>query len=153
MLAEASLAVFSVMRKFWTLPSAMISKVTEVVPMLIRSAFVRRVIIPARPDRVFEQFLISSLRRADRIHGRAAAIVDPAADDRLLLQIPVAGGRVGGGFRSGGGVGVGVSVGVGIAVSSSDSGGEGTGVGVWVRSASWFGAAWCGAGGAESAFR
>ena len=39
MLAEASLAVFSVMRKFRTLPSARISKVTAVVPMLIKSIF------------------------------------------------------------------------------------------------------------------
>ena len=93
MLAEASLAVFSVIRKFSTLPSARISKVTAVVPMLIRSILAVDVVIPARADRVLEQFLITSLRRADRIHGRAPAIVDPAADDRFLLKILVAGGR------------------------------------------------------------
>src|SRR4030095_10227722 len=53
----------------------------------------RRVIIPARPDRVLEQFLVSSLRRAHRIQSRASAVVNPAADDRLLLEIAVAGGR------------------------------------------------------------
>ena len=39
MLAEASFAVFSMICMFCTLPSAMMSKVIVVVPMLIRSTF------------------------------------------------------------------------------------------------------------------
>ncbi len=93
MLAEASLAVFSVMRKFRTLPSARISKGHRSRTDADQVDLRRRIVIPARPDRVLEQFLVSSLRRADRIQSRATAIVDPAADDRLLLEIPIAGGR------------------------------------------------------------
>src|ERR1041385_8858204 len=49
--------------------------------------------VPPRANRVFEQLFIAALWSADRVHGRAAAVTYSPPDDRLLLQVPVAGGR------------------------------------------------------------
>ena len=51
------------------------------------------VMIPARTDRVLNEFFVAALRSANRIHGGAAAVVDSAPDNRLLLEISIAGSR------------------------------------------------------------